>query len=610
MPIKPPVIPKEKFDCSKMGPVGTFGAGGNAYIRFIQTALTPNELKKTTLIQNIIGSETWDVKDLFQRDVDEERVQKSIMPYLQDPNSVKFFNPLTLLLLPMKSGSVDQTESRLVYSPSTVKEAGDFNYEVVNNSGHYEYSHCKEESAYSRLDWQSSTTKLVAIDGQHRLNALSRTQQSDPSFLSGWSIPVIIIGIFQEDCDQEAPDLLEVVRKIFLNINTEAKEVNQSRSILLNDESVNSVCVQALVQEAHSNDCKLEGDRNRLRLPLLYFDWRGATKNLIPDPGPCSMKSLVELNNWFEHYLLGEDGTARQENALGLDDLDDPISIYQGKGNKLSPKESAVVRENFTSGLFLGLCHLFETFKPYELYIFKIRKLETELTADSDIARYAFNKLRFGTHRAPDEIHRSVEDFYSRDLVQKEIPTVKAGIHTTIEQDIGMRAVMFAFGNLKKSYDEAVGETSSWIRYSEWFVKSLNEIYRDDWFRGPDELEDGTIAQGKKSVLLKYISHNGSGMVDNYRLDHQKKGLGAFLSMLIVKYGEVLSGTLLSETIDYHCDELEPSLTKGFKREATLAVKQEKMSLTMDETKKEIKERTTSRVKMHMEKIRKYFEGS
>src|SRR6476646_588752 len=89
------------YNKMKYGFFGELGAGANAHVRFLQTALTADELDSVTLIENIPGSESWDVQDLFQRDVDKERVTKEILPYLKDKSKVKFFNPLTLALLPL-----------------------------------------------------------------------------------------------------------------------------------------------------------------------------------------------------------------------------------------------------------------------------------------------------------------------------------------------------------------------------------------------------------------------------------------------------------------------------------------------------------------------------
>ena len=93
--------PKEQliYNQDLTGYYGEFGTGGNSQISFIQTGLKATQLKKISLISEIPGSEKWQVRDLFQREVDQKRVNESILPYLQS-DRVKFFNPITLTILP------------------------------------------------------------------------------------------------------------------------------------------------------------------------------------------------------------------------------------------------------------------------------------------------------------------------------------------------------------------------------------------------------------------------------------------------------------------------------------------------------------------------------
>jgi hypothetical protein len=614
MPQRPPVVSKPEYENEFIGYAGTLGAGANAYIRFLQTALTPNDLEKTTLIQNIKGSESWDVKDLFQRDVDEERVTEQITPYFNNPDLVKFFNPLTMLLLPMQSDS-DDAQKIVEYVAKTTRADGSFEYEDFERVGHYKFEVCKNPPAYSKVKWRGSSTKLVAIDGQHRLNTLTRIAKDNPSLLKGWHIPVIIIGVFQEKNEDPVPNLLEVVRKIFLYINTEAKTVSESREILLNDESVNSICVQVLVQVSHVNDCEKVGNRKKGMLPLMFYDWRGATKNLNPAPSPGAFVGLPEVRRWFSDYITGEDGSDRQERALGLVDEAVPISVYRGgsdrenKDKKLSPAEAIRVRDKFREDCYQGVSHLLENFKPFEIYAFKIREMEIELLGESDIARYAFAKLRFGTHRAPEEIVSSVNSFYKDRVINLGMGKAKAHIHGLITHDIGMRAVMYAFGKTKIVYDEKLndGETSTWQEYSEWFVVRLNQAYDDNWFLWHTELEDGSRDHKKMAELLTFISHNGMGSVENYRFEKQKQGFGAWLCMLIMKYGAGVSSDLLNETVEEQCEALEPSLKRGFRRKATQQLKGDNFSGTSEERADKIKEMTERKTKAQFKKIRIYF---
>jgi hypothetical protein len=97
------------YNRSLSGRFGEMGSGGGIRVLFVQAALEIRELKNVKLIASINGSEKWPVRDLFQREVDNNRVTKEIVPYLRDSESIKFFNPLTLVALPLDdSGSVER----------------------------------------------------------------------------------------------------------------------------------------------------------------------------------------------------------------------------------------------------------------------------------------------------------------------------------------------------------------------------------------------------------------------------------------------------------------------------------------------------------------------
>src|SRR5205085_10265277 len=99
--------------------------------------------------------------------------------------------------------------------------------------------------AYSKLRWNSNKVKLVAIDGQHRLSALKYWKDlPGPKDLDTWQIPVVILGVFRADNESthQPANLLEIVRKTFVYINSRAEEVNETRLILLEDEGIPEVC--------------------------------------------------------------------------------------------------------------------------------------------------------------------------------------------------------------------------------------------------------------------------------------------------------------------------------------------------------------------------------
>ena len=101
------------------GVYGEFGAGASVQAFYVQAALEPAQLGRISLISDIQGSERWSVRDLFQRDVDNSRVTRALLPYLQDSSKIKFFNPLTLTVLPMDANGT----SVLARMPKVIESA-------------------------------------------------------------------------------------------------------------------------------------------------------------------------------------------------------------------------------------------------------------------------------------------------------------------------------------------------------------------------------------------------------------------------------------------------------------------------------------------------------
>src|SRR5689334_13348806 len=198
--MKPRLADKDVFDESIKGVFGSFGWGGGVQVNFIQAAINPLDLRKISLVAEIDGSDRWPVRDLFQREVDTERVEQGILPWLQDASRVKFFNPLTLVLLPFDPAG------RLVLPQiphlvrSVGKDADGDEWVELTASDAYRFRwrvHGEREyPEFAEVGWLTTRVRLVAIDGQHRLSALKRYLRDTKgpgydAFLQ-WHIPVVI----------------------------------------------------------------------------------------------------------------------------------------------------------------------------------------------------------------------------------------------------------------------------------------------------------------------------------------------------------------------------------------------------------------------------------
>lgn len=512
----PPEV--DTYTDKKWGIYGELGSGGNVRVRFIQTALKDTELDSIRLISDIPGSEKWPIKDLFQREVNQSRVSSDIIPYLKNDEEIKFFNPLTLIVLPMSRNT------------QAIQKQLDFIEEIESSEGYviekdtYFKFHIQKNMDYAFIEWDRNKCHLVAVDGQHRLSALKRiksepvTAKSPENNIHNWKIPVVIL-VLAKKTDESEVNVLESVRRTFININKKAEKINRSREILLNDEDVIDVCTQEILEVCHENDLNIEKNNNIL--PLIFFNWRGVSdkSKRIENVG---FKTVLEINELLKNYILLPDG--RNENiSMRLNLIDNPISSNY---ESLSPKDTAIVREEFNTQIRDGLLHFISELTPYKKYIKQIRELENQNTTD-DVFLHAYYYLKFGNHNAEDQIKELVEEKIN--ILVLEISTIQDSLPNLLSKDIGLRGLFFAFSELYDRFLDIYRDNSlprfSMLDFSSLIIMYFNQCIEDGWFN-----KDNARA---KKYLTGVIYDNNSHDIINYKYEHAKKGLGSFLVLLV-----------------------------------------------------------------------------
>lgn len=538
------------------GVYGVFGSGSGLQAFYLQSAITPSELGRLDLISDISGSEKWSVRDLFQRDVDNKRIEKSLLPYLETVDKIKFFNPLTLTILPMGDDGYTVLNSMPKITESIIEE-DESQWQTLERKGFYRIQWVEDNEQYARLKWNDRRSRLVAIDGQHRLSALKRflmdqsVGNARDDFMS-WRIPVTVVSF--RAVGSEPPSVLEVVRSIFVAINTQAHEVNKARAILLSDESINSVCTQELIQHSHENDVKDVSERFSDTLPLLFYDWRGEESDKDRIAAPASVTTVEEVREWFRWYILGEDFTQEQKAALGID----PSQLLQNafKDGRLTYENSKIFRQRFRKDLLPAVSHLLQQFTPYKDYVEELRALEaSHLAGDKkELAAHAFTKLRFGSSHAPDSIKGDVDEMLH--AIEQDIEKLKRKkFDRLLDADIGMRSVVCAFGELAERFTYP-----DWTEYSAWFTTALNKLYSAGWLKD----------SGKFKQFLHHVAIDHNDAIVNYRLSDVPKALGVYVAILVITYGDSIPdewGVSLDPIGDEFIDTLSDAVTRGYKKE-------------------------------------------
>ena len=555
-----PPLTTNPYNQQLSGVYGEFGSGSGLQAFYLQSAIAPQTLDKISLISDIPGSDRWPIRELFQRDVDRERVTTGLLPYLRDAERIKFFNPLTLTVLPMDptDGSVLNQMPRVIESTS---HDDDRDWLVLERSGYYRIRWIEHHPEYARLEWNDNRSRLVAIDGQHRLFALKRLQADRSTssrrqeFLQ-WRIPVVVVSFRATEGRGDPPSVLDVVRSIFVYINKEAQTVNAAREILLSDESICAVCTQEVLQHSHANDTLPTGRRDTSRVPLLFYDWRGEERDRKRIPSPAAVKTVDEIHAWLQHYILGDEFSDAQEVALGVMPTDTLKAAFHEE--RLTHPAATLVRERFRDSVMPGLVHLLEHFTPYRRYIAELRALERQSTMEShnDLAAHAFDHLRFGSHHAPDALASDVQSVVEE--MEGRIRALKSEcLPELIANDIGMRGIVWGFGYL---YGWAEG--ADWSNHAREFTTALNRVFDDDW------LDVGPGATHRSS--LRHVVHDHNETFVNYRLEHAENALGPYVALLVVAHGVQWAETWPNDWRGLReglADELHNTVIRGYKKE-------------------------------------------
>jgi hypothetical protein len=586
--MKPPK-PAPKYTHIKRGYCGEMGHSGDLTVRYIQSGITIDDLDYLTLVDKIPESHHWNISDLLQRQIDYERVEKQIVPYLIDESKVKFFNPLTLVILP-KAGI-----SRIEATPPCLTETeiteNEYKYHVVEYPDIFALRVYREEPAYSSIQWNHERCFLLAIDGQHRIAALRLAKQEQRALplIQDWQIPVVILIIYRKK-DTKTDTLIEVTRKTFIYINQKAEKVNEARNIILNDESINSLATQEFIQTLHENDLKPTGQRNPRLPPLYWIDWRGDREKTKRRP---YLLNNTEIKDWFDYYLIGEDDSPKQKSILQLNNLDPIIQ----NGAQLTLEESRKMRQILRADIIPALVSVFENFTPFQKLVTEWRQIEEK--ESSVTANLLFQELRYGTQEFGDLPSENVKQ--EREALLDQLEGCKDKIDDTALKDIGLRAIIYAFGKLKEYFDNIEQKFVDWQKFAAGFIKGINQVYADGWFKSWDQLKT------EQKKLLTFIAYDDGGNVENYRIADVPNGFGAFIALLtaekICKQGSSEEKELFDDIWQELSEALPKAMRKGYNRrhKGELADK----AMSVKERGKEVKKKTDKAIEAHLEKIAK-----
>lgn len=501
------------------------------------------------------NEQEWRIEELYQRDVDLKRVQNDILPYLQG-NNPQFFSAITVALLPFKNNKLtnftDAQWSPYEFHPLSTAVDNPQRYLGGCQSRYFfgpltaEYFNDKPptDQREGRLYWNKKELFAVAIDGQHRLEAIKGlvAARKNDTRLQESRIPVILIvldpqlGYQHTESDSGKGDILKSIRRIFIDLNKHAKSVDRPRQILLDDFDPTALCVRSLIANKIQSGYEQLDSKDSPLIPLSLVDWHSNSAKF--DSGPY-ITSLLNLDFCVQKAIGVQWGvnstgysTARKKLKSLKKLLDGPSSLnteidsiisrinsHEGEQVpfQLRNAECRTLSRQFYSTFSRALCHFLHSLAPYNKLI--------RDRSDNDgfsvffinfMASYLQGKNAGVTDTRSDKV--SEDDQVRFKSILENINKLKSGPTLAFTVVFQKACFLSIFKDLEfvDSFDPRRGTTSAMVMKE----LTLNELYPgiDNDLELPQNKSDLYLMRSKALVkTLNRLYNNTSQSI--YRVD-------------------------------------------------------------------------------------------
>lgn len=367
-----------------------------------------NKLSYIKPVREVLNLDELSFEQLLQRDLDDSRTSEEIInSYLANAENdlPLFFPPLTIALLPSADDGVGE------YYPAKREEERDggdileWHFGPAFSIEFFKAPNGSRESEVA-LEINPSLTHQLAIDGQHRLMALKASSLGRDSItdihmplyegtkdvdLTDTSVPVCFLYFPELTNDsQESRDLIKTSRRVFLDVNKNAREPARSREILLDDYDLVNYFVSKTFSTIKEEDSGLDlyhteydtpSNREKMTRPLAIVDVLNmkdiisyvlmsksdvtenvGSKNRRPaDNG--SMREELEVTDRIAASFFNQFGLSRS--SLTKDNLPKPVT----------KKISSDCFEPFWQEVIIDV---FESFYPFSVHLDAVDSLRND----------------------------------------------------------------------------------------------------------------------------------------------------------------------------------------------------------------------------------------
>lgn len=296
-------------------------------------------LRQLEPVREIFELQNLGFDEIMQRDIDDARVSKELIPYLLDQGArgtIKFFPPIVVVAIPVKDRVLhpdplypkvarerdEKDEERgiaqIIRSGAVGAEAFQFEYPLIDGIA--------RQHDLARLKLNTNKVRLVIIDGQHRAMALlalyrnlkggweGKKREPFMDYYREWTknrilsfnlseiqLPVIVCTYPDLDVDYQGDfDIIRAARSTFLTLNKTARKVSNSRNILLDDRDLISHFLRETLGHIKQKDVHAGSSMRIWNVELDQY--RDRTK--IDSPVACTGVTHVYYS--IEHMLLDD----------------------------------------------------------------------------------------------------------------------------------------------------------------------------------------------------------------------------------------------------------------------------------------------------------------
>lgn len=304
--------------------IGGFGTT-NSIKTYLCTVKVDDLEDDIEFYETLTKDKSWPVSQIIQREVDRIRVSNISKDYILGlGRPIKYFPPIIIAILP--KGPDGKIDLKLNYTPESSAKIKELIYDRSvfrknekikkyftsgTNKSLIDGLYVLEVSKifdFNLFCWDKAKYYAIVIDGQHRLASLFKSKKDNP-VVANYTQDVVFMDFSYliQTHEEKKYTPIEVVRRVFIDINTNAKKVGLVRQILMDDKDLTSLLVQSMVDAVNKDGSDKATDSY---LISQIVDWYGESlKHVLPH-----ITGILSLYQILDDYLI-------QGNVSSIEDL-------------------------------------------------------------------------------------------------------------------------------------------------------------------------------------------------------------------------------------------------------------------------------------------------